>query len=378
MTTLEHTPALDQLMALQDMYGAGPEHDAAFLGAMQEAVAWHLEHCAPYRELARRDGFTLSDLENLEDLVKVPHVFINVFKQYEILSIPRKAIALHLTSSGTTGQKSQVFFDQRSMARGLDMVNRGYEAMGMVRQDLPTNYLVFAYDPEEAKNVGTAFTDSNLTKLAPKHHSYHALRWDEALQTFTFRIDEAIATLQAYAEEGKPVRFIGFPAFLHRLISVMRDRNLQKLKLGPDSYVLTGGGWKTSESEKIEPEQFIAEVEEYLGLPGSNIRDGYGMVEHGVPYLQCEHHRFHVPTFSRACIREVSTLEVLPPGEVGFLHLMTPFNLAMPTHSLLASDLATMDLNCHCGRPTPTIEIKGRAGTRKNKGCAISASQLLK
>lgn len=378
MTTLETTPALDQLMALQDMYGAGPEHDEAFLAAMREAIAWHLENNAPYRELARRDGFNLENLQTLADLVKVPHVFINVFKQHELLSIPREGIALNLTSSGTTGQKSQVFFDQRSMQRGLEMVNRGYEAMGLVRRDLPTNYLIFAYDPEEARNVGTAFTDSNLTKLAPKKGSFHALRWDAELKTFTFREAETLSMLQAFAAEGLPVRFIGFPAFLHRLLSVMRDRKLPKLKLGPDSYVLTGGGWKTSESEKIEPARFIAEVEEFLGLPGANVRDGYGMVEHGVPYLQCEHHRFHVPTFSRAFIREVSTLEVLPPGEVGFLHLMTPFNLAMPTHSLLVSDLATMNLNCPCGRPTPTIEIQGRAGTRKNKGCAISASQMLK
>jgi hypothetical protein len=33
--------------------------------------------------------------------------------------------------------------------------------------------------------------------------------------------------------------------------------------------------------------------------------------------------------------------------------------------------------DCPCGRTTATIEIVGRAGTRKNKGCAITAAQLL-
>ena len=257
------------------------------------------------------------------------------------------------------------------------MVDRAYEAMGLVRRDLPTNYLIFAYDPKEARNVGTAYTDSNLTKLAPKNRTYHALRWDEERQSFTFREAETLTVLQSYAEEGLPVRFIGFPAFLHRMVSSMRDRKLPKLRLGKDSCVLTGGGWKTSENERIDPAEFVSEIEAYLGIPGANVRDGYGMVEHGVPYLQCEYHRFHVPTFSRAFIREVSTLEVLPDGEVGFLHLVTPYNLAMPAHSLLVSDLATMARGCPCGRPTPTIAIQGRAGTRKNKGCAISASQLL-
>ncbi|MNY42103.1 Acyl-protein synthetase, LuxE [compost metagenome] len=94
--------------------------------------------------------------------------------------------------------------------------------------------------------------------------------------------------------------------------------------------------------------------------------------------MQCEHHRFHVPTFARAYVRDVGTLEVLPYGETGFLNLVTPYNLAMPAMSLLTSDLATLHADCPCGRAMPTVTIIGRAGTRKNKGCAISASQLLK
>ncbi|HEY9898151.1 MAG TPA: hypothetical protein V6D00_03110 [Pantanalinema sp.] len=378
MPTLTDTPALDRYMALSGIYDESPAHDAAFVAALAEALEWHLAHHGPYAELCRQQGFSLSDLETIEDVPRVPHVFVNVFKKYELLSIEKDQIALNLTSSGTGGQKSQIFFDAASLARGLGMVDLAHEAMGLVRQDLLTNYLIFAYDPSEAKNVGTAYTDSNITKYAPKKRSYHALRWDEATQAFAFREAEALEVLQAYAEEGAPVRILGFPAFLHRIVSRMRELNMPKLDLGPDSYVLTGGGWKKSESERIEPEAFVAEVEEYLGIPAGNVRDGYGMVEHGVPYLQCEHHRFHVPTFARAYVRDVETLEVLPYGEVGFLNLVTPYNLAMPAMSLLTSDLATLQGDCPCGRSMPTVTIIGRAGTRKNKGCAISASQLLK
>ncbi len=377
MALLTATPALDRYMALPGIYRTSSEHDAAFLAAMREALSWHLEHHATYRELCRQADFGLEDLQTIADVPRVPHVFVNVFKTHELLSIDRSEVALNLTSSGTTGQKSQIFFDRASLARGLAMVDRAHEEMGLYRPDLPTNYVIFAYDPNEAKNVGTAYTDSNITKFAPKKRSYHALRWDEAAAAFTFREAETLAVIQSYAEEGLPVRFLGFPAFLHRLLSRLKAEG-KRYELGPDSYVMTGGGWKKSESERIDFEDFLAEVEDVLGIPGGNVRDGYGMVEHGVPYLQCEHHRFHVPTFARAYAREVGTLEVLPPGEVGFLHLVTPYNLAMPALSLLTSDLATIETDCPCGRETPTISLQGRAGTRKNKGCAISAAQLLK
>jgi phenylacetate-coenzyme A ligase PaaK-like adenylate-forming protein len=378
MVTLSDTPAIDRFMALDRLYEVSDQHDLAFVAALREALAWHLEHSPPYRELCRRAGFGLDDLRSIEDVPRVPHIFVNSFKQYELLSIDREAIALNLTSSGTTGQKSQIFFDEASLKRGLAMVDRAHEEMGLTRYELPTNYVIFAYDPNEAKNVGTAFTDDNITKFARKRRSYHALRWDESTGAFAFRAGETLTTVQAYAEEGLPVRFLGFPAFLHRLIQLMRERRIPPFRFGADSFVLTGGGWKTAEDERIEPEAFIREVEEQLGIPAGNVRDGYGMVEHGVPYLQCEHHRFHVPAYSRAYIRDVGTLEVLERSQSGFLQLVTPYNLAQPGLSLLTSDLAALHDDCPCGRATPTIEILGRAGTRKNKGCAISASQLLK
>ena len=142
--------------------------------------------------------------------------------------------------------------------------------------------------------------------------------------------------------------------------------------------MLTGGGWKTSETEAIDKDVFIAEVEEALGIPCGNVRDGYGLVEHGIAYIECQEHRFHVPAFARAYAREVGTLEVLADGETGFLQLVTPYLRAMPNLSILTSDLAAIGRDCPCGRSTAYLSLRGRAGVRKNKGCAITAAQLLK
>ncbi|MBU6428582.1 MAG: acyl-protein synthase, partial [Cyanobacteria bacterium REEB65] len=148
-------------------------------------------------------------------------------------------------------------------------------------------------------------------------------------------------------------------------------------RLHPRSFVHTGGGWKKSEHEAIDKAQLRAMVQQAFGIPEANIRDGYGLVEHSVPYIECEQHRLHVSAFARAIVRDVETLAPLPAGAVGFLELLTPYIRSMPAHSLLTADLAAIGRQCPCGRQAPWIDLKGRAGIKKNKGCAIAAAETL-
>ena len=113
-----------------------------------------------------------------------------------------------------------------------------------------------------------------------------------------------------------------------------------------------------------------------LGIPNERCRDGFGSVEHCIPYVECAEHKFRIPVYSRVLIRDVKTLKPLPEGEVGYLNFISPYITSVPAMSVLMGDLAIYhggdDLN-----PTPWFEIIGRAGTSKNKSCAIKASELL-
>lgn len=372
------SPALEQLMASPEVYELSADKDRLFVEAMRAAVSHHRAHSPFYDAMCRRAGFEEAQLQGLADVPRVPHLFVNVLKQHELLSIGREDVVLNLTSSGTTGQKSQIFFDQGSLDRGLFMVEACFGANGLVDRSQEVNYLIFAHDPAHAATRGTSYTDHYMTGLTAKRELLYALQWDEGLGDWDFKLDACARKLDAYAASGLPLRIIGFPAFLLRVVRYRREQGLPDLDFGPRSYVLTGGGWKQNENEKIAKEDFRAEVSAALGIPEGNMRDGYGLVEHGVPYLECAAHRFHVPHFARAFARDVATLEALPAGSVGFLNLVSPYLLSMPSNSLLTSDLAVVHEHCPCGRSTATIELLGRAGTRKNKGCAIAATQLLK
>lgn len=372
-------PALSELWASPEPYRLDAAKEATFVAAMREAVAHHRAHSPYYRALCAREGFDEGQLTGPAELHRVPHVFVNVLKRHELLSIPHEDVALHLTSSGTTGQKSQIFFDADSRDRALGTVDACFGAMGLVDREQAVNHLIFAHDPAQAGKRGTTYTDHYLTGLAKSAEIWYALRWDEATQDWAFRPEEANAKLEAFQASGLPLRVIGFPAFLLRVVHWRREQGLPPLAFpAAQSFVLTGGGWKKDEATAIPKEAFRAEVAAGLGIPEANQRDGYGLVEHGLPYLECEAHRFHVPHFARALARDPATLAPLPTGTPGFLNLITPYLLSMPAISLLTSDLAAVHEGCPCGRNTATLELMGRLGTRKNKGCAITAAQLLK
>jgi phenylacetate-coenzyme A ligase PaaK-like adenylate-forming protein len=377
MTPPLATPALNTLMHSADPYDVGADKEVDFLAAMRDAAAHHIKASPFYAALCDHHGFTPDLLQRVSDLPRVPWIFVNTLKHHELLSISREEVKLTLTSSGTGGQKSQIFFDEGSLARGLATVDACFAANGLVAPETEVNYLIFAHDPAHAATRGTSYTDHYMTNFTAVRSRWYALRWDAASSDWAFDLATTNQQLETFAASDVPVRIIGFPAFLHRLITYRRENGCPNLQLPQDSWLLTGGGWKKNESEAIPKEIFRAEVAEALGIPEINQRDGYGLVEHGVPYLECPAHRFHVPHFSRAIIRDVATLAPLPEGEAGFLNLVTPYLLSMPSISLLTSDLAVMRHGCPCGRNTATLELRGRLGTRKNKGCAIAATQLL-
>ena len=103
-------------------------------------------------------------------------------------------------------------------------------------------------------------------------------------------------------------------------------------------------------------------------------------VEHPVMYCDCPEHRFHVPIYSRAFVRDPYTLKPAGYGTPGLLQLMTPMVKATPLSCVMTDDLAVMrdGADCPCGIKTPYIELLGRAGLADVKTCAAEAAKTLR
>jgi len=369
--------AREKLLAIEDVYNH-KDSSEVFLEAMRECLSHHVKNNEFFRNYMNEAGLSPEDIKTEDDLKKIPTIHANFFKKYEILSVPYEEIVEHATSSGTSGQKSQMFFDQDSFDFGNTMIKNEFRYYGFL-SDEPTNYLLFTYEPAEvSKNLGTAKTDLGLLSYAPVNETFFALRYNGVGHDFD--VYGTIAALEEYEKQGLPVRIFGFPSFLYFTVRQMKETGHRPLKLNKNSMTMLGGGWKGYADKQIQKSELYDMVEEMLGIPSQNCRDGYGSTEHSVPYFECKNHHFHIPVYSRMIIRDVKTLEPLPYNTPGFANFITPHLMSVPAVSVLMGDMAVLHAaeECGCGIDTPFMEILGRAGTSKAKSCAITASELLK
>ncbi|MBI3039242.1 hypothetical protein HYY75_09375, partial [bacterium] len=348
------------LFDISDAYSHGELTDALFDKAMNEALQWHISNCPEFALFLKRKGFKFSGEESFLP-EEIPPIFVTIFKEFRLISIPERKIKLELTSSGTTGQRSAIVLDARSLGRILKIVPNIFGSLGLVNQKEKVNYLCFTYDPRVAKNVGTAFSDKVMTGFTQKKSVFYAIQWNSSSASFEFDLDLTVSRLLRLSKQPEAVRILGFPAYLWQVCDELEKRR-KRLKLGDSSFVLTGGGWKIHKDREVTKELFKDRVAYVLGIPERNVRDSYGMVEHGIPYVDCEFGKLHVPIYSRARVVDPETLLPCAADEPGLLHLMTPYLSSYPSISLLSTDLAKIESHCQCNRPGKTIALLGRAG----------------
>jgi len=356
-------------------YETNDANDRLFVDAFKEIITWHKKNNSFYSRLTQ--NFDVDKLQSIDDLKELPFIHANFFKMYETLSTDKKNIYEHLTSSGTSGQKSQMFFDKWSILSARRMVEFIYNEIGFNTPDKEVNYLLLTYEPLKNFKVGTTNTDIFLTSFAKPKEIFFALRATN--RTHEFDRFGTVKKLEEYATQDIPVRIHGFPSFMYFILMQMKEMQI-KLKLHSDSLALFGGGWKGYANKEISKEELFGLMHEYLGISLERIRDGYGSVEHSIPYIECKNHKFHLPVWSRLFIRDVKSLKVLDYGQSGFMNFVTPYITSVPAISVMMGDLGVLHRasECSCGAKTPYFEVLGRAGVSQNKSCAITASELLK
>jgi phenylacetate-coenzyme A ligase PaaK-like adenylate-forming protein len=348
-----------------------------FVQAMRESILHHSTNCEFYGKFIKERGFKAANIKVLEDCAKIPPITAQFFKYHEVLTIKKDEIEIHATSSGTQGQKSQIFLDKDSLRLGTKMAIKAIKYHGFI-SIIPTNYLILGYEPKDGNDMGNVKVALGMTRFAPAKEKVFALRsLGDKYEIDYFGI---INAFKRFNRQRLPVRILGFPSYLYMLLKMMKDSGMKPLKLNKRSVVLTGGGWKKFDDMAIDKHELYDMVEQFLGIPSKNCRDFYSAVEHSVAYPECENHHMHVPVWSRVIIRDVKTLEPLGFNQPGFLSFISPLVSSVPVSSIIMGDMAVLrdGKNCGCGITTPYFEILGRAGTAKTRSCAIAASEYMK
>ena len=354
-----------------------PKTSRAFLAAMRAALDFQYKRAPVLKALYKAEGFSPASVKTERAIANIPFISVAALKERDLTTLPESKIVLELKSSGTSGQRSRMQLDRGSLMRVKRMAWKVFEGLGLTDLEREHDYICFTYDPAVAKDLGTAWTDKLLSGFTKKGEIFYSFRWDGQKKDFYFDMEGAVKALKKAEVSQRLTRIIGFPAFALKLTEEFRKRYGRNARLNPGSSVITGGGWKTLSDEAIDKKIYRKILADNLGLSAANVRDLFGMVEHGVPYVDCPLGNFHVPNYGRIISRDPATLEPLGFGKTGLLQFITPYLTSYPSLSVLSGDFGRVEQRCGCGLPGPLLFISGRAGVKKLKGCAISAATML-
>ena len=369
---MKHRRKLFQTKAIYNL----PPTDSTFVKAMADNIAYHTQHCQEYSQIIQHFNFNLRDLQTIADLHKIPPLPTSYLKNTTMLSTPYDKLFIKTSSSGTGGKKTLSGYDKSSAICALTMalkVMRHHKLISPMR----TNYIVLGPKPDKQNQTATAKALKYFTMLAPPKQVVYAVKVQGG--EYKVDIDDLISGVVNFANQGRPVRIIGFPGYFKLFLAELASRSI-KLALHNNSKILLGGGWKTFFAEEISKDELFAMAQGNLGIHRHNFNDHFSTAEHPVNYMACENNHFHIPVFGRVIIRDASSLQPVGYGTPGILNLISPILSSAPYGSILTDDIAVMHSgeSCGCGTPSPYMDIIGRVGLSNLKTCTQAASEFLK
>lgn len=354
--------------------------DKLFHKKMKENMLFQYRNCPQYRQLIENRGWNEERIHNMEDLAEIPFIPTLYFKHHKMDSLPEKKMLTRATSSGTSGNKSDIGYDVKSLWRALGMSVSIGRKHGLI-SFRPCRYIVLGYQARnllgksKVQEKAVAKTAYAFTMLAPAVSRIYALPYRNG--EYTLDLDGIKKALIKYSKGKIPVRLMGFPFHAYWLLTQLKEEGI-KCPLPKGSVIAFGGGWKEYYTQKADKETMYELVEEVLGIPAERCWEFFGAVEHPILYTTCAKHHFHIPIHSRVLIRDVDTFEPVSNGTAGLVNLMTPMIQSAPLLSIMTDDLGILHdaSECGCGINTPYLEILGRVGMADITTCAAGAEQL--
>lgn len=325
----------------------------------RELTQFHYENCQIYRNILDCMGAQRAEIEELSD---VPFIPVRLFKQYDLMSIPRETVSRVVMSSGTTGQvTSKIFVDkytalwqQKALTRIVgDFIGRG--RMPLLVVDCPA----VIRDKKMFSTRGTGILGFSTFGT----ERVFALKDDMSLD------EEA---LEAFLKKhsGKKFLLFGFTFIIWKHFLLELEKRAGKYNLS-DGVLVHGGGWKKLNSEAVSKEEFKQRFQKSCGL--WDIHENYGMAEQtGSIFVECECGHLHASIYSDVIIRNSRSLKPCPHGQKGIMQVMSVLPHSYPGHSLLTEDEGIIlgEDDCPCGRKGKYFKIIGRLPNAELRGCS--------
>jgi len=328
---------------------------------IRDTVAHHYKNNPYYRALCEEQQFVPSDIKEYSDLIKIPLISVSVFKSgdnFKLLSKPLVEIEHEMRSTGTSGIPSVYRRCHQTMTNTAFAVVSNYRSMFQISTGAG---LLLCPSPEDVPEMAMVKIFNFLTGLLDTR--YYTLG-----ENYEFNVQKSIDQLSKW--KNKFTRhIIGPPFLINRFINYLKQNNI-KLKLDSHSLVIMMGGWKRFTGEMISREQLNHDIEVWLGIPTTHVRDMYGMVEANFMAIEDEFNQKHVPPYIHFSVRDPNDLsKEVADGETGQLAILDPLSVSAPV-MILTEDLVFLRKDkSDSWRNSQRIEFVMRTPAAKEFGC---------
>lgn len=324
-----------------------------------ELTEHHIGKCPEYKKIVEALGYDKSKVSSYYDLPFIP---VRLFKNHELLSIPRAEVFKTMTSSGTSGQAvSKIFVDKETASNQQKALIKimsnfiGNKRLPMLIIDSP--------NVVKDRNMFSARGATILGLRMFGRDCIYAL--NENMELNLPMVEDFI---EKHKDENMLIFGFTFMVWQH-LYSKLKVLNV-KLNL-PNAYLVTGGGWKKLVSLNISNDDFRKVLKDQCGI--GHFVDHYGMVEQtGCIYAQCECGHLHASIYSDVIPRRANDFSVCDIGEKGIIQVVSVLSNSYPGHSLLTEDEGIIlgEDDCPCGRKGKYFKLTGRIKQAELRGCS--------
>lgn len=353
-------PLTYQDILQREPYGVSREEKRALLTEkLKELTAHHAAACSAYGRMLRTIGYDSARIDCFEQLPFLP---VRLFKEMELMSVPRGEVFKTMTSSGTTGQAvSRIFLDRLTAANQQKTLVKivssftGSARMPMLIIDCPS----VVKDRTKFSARGAGILGFSI---------FGADRTYALTDEMELDLDAVKAFLERH--QGQRILLFGFTFMIWQHFYRELLKLDERLDLS-NGVLIHGGGWKKLVSEAVSPEEFHRRLEEVCGL--HDIHDYYGMVEQtGCVYMECPCGHLHASTYSDVITRRAADFSVCSFGESGIVQVVSMLPESYPGHSLLTEDEGVIlgEDDCPCGRRGKYFKILGRLPQAEIRGCS--------
>lgn len=340
-------------------YSLGKEEKRLFLTRhLAGLTRRHYANCLEYRRIMDAIQF---DTNNITSCYDIPFLPVRIFKEYDLISIPRENVIKVITSSGTTGQAvSKIYLDGNTAANQTKALAKimsshiGSKRFPMIIID--TASVLKDRSMFSARGAGilgfSIFAKDRIFAL------------DDDMELNLNEIRQFLSE-----HEGEQILLFGFTYVIWR--HFYEKLKKEKCSVNIDNGIMIhGGGWKKLADREVSPDGFKEAMHEVCGI--SKIHDYYGMAEQtGSIYMECEHGRLHASIFSDVIVRRAYDFSIADIGEKGIIEVVSVLPWSYPGHALLTEDEGIIlgEDDCPCGRKGKYFKVAGRLKSAEIRGC---------